>query len=218
MMKENLHVVSEQQPYSWIQKADFLPDIQFPWDDVSVAPKINVRFQMYIKWKRLKRLDLDYFSGTPIISEKFADLCKEQGVSCQLVPLDIFLNGNRVDDKFYFLLLNKFLSIIDMEKTPHVRMMTVDGKNYEINKFFPEIPCYDMVKNIVPNDLERHPFFMAPEIGYERVCTQSFKEFVEKKGVKGIKFLPIDDSFEYKSLGYNPKFVATPQGWVRVSE
>lgn len=201
-MKENLYVVSAELN-DWIGKAEFNPDIQFPWNNISVSKKIDIEFQMSIQWKRLKGIDLDYFRNvTPIVSQRFATVCSGQGVDCQLVPVNIVLNGDGLGDKFYFLLLNEFISIVDAEKTPHVRMMAMDGENYEINDFFPEIPEYDMLENIVFNGTKKPPFFMAPEIGNKRVCTQAFKDCIESHKMKGIEFKEIDDGFKYRSLSF----------------
>lgn len=202
MMEEKLYIVSPKLN-DWIGKAEFIPDIQFPWSNVSVAPKVDVHFTMKVTWKRLKEIDVDYFrSVTPIVSEKFADICREASVDCQLVPLDVVLNGRKIDDKFYFILLNDFISIVDEGGTPHQRMMRMDGGGYEINPFFPEIPKFDVLENIVFNGLRRPPFFMAPEIGNKRVCTQEFKDQLEGRGVKGVEFKLIDKSFRYESFGF----------------
>ena len=201
-MNKNLYIVSPKLN-DWVGKAEFIPHMQFPWNHISVAKKIDTKFQMLVQWKRLKEISLDYFRSTsPIVSERFAAICQEQQVNCQLVPLDILLNGNPLGNKFYFLLLNKFISIVDASKTPHVREMTRDGKGYQINKFFPDIPQYDMLENVVLNDSERPPFFMAPEIGNKRVCTQAFKECVERNKMNGLEFKVIDSSFKYEALGY----------------
>ncbi|WP_133648434.1 Imm43 family immunity protein [Paraburkholderia flava] len=200
--KENLYVVSAKLN-DWVGSAEFQPDIQLPWNNVSIAQKIDTEFHMNIKWKRLKRLDFDYFRNvTPIVSQKFADLCHEQSVDCQLAPLRIILNGDKLDGIFHFLLLNRFISIVDASQTSHARMMTLDGKNYEMNRFFPEIPEYDMLENIAFNESEKPPFFMAPEIGNKRVCTQRFKDSAERNKMKGIEFKKIDENFKYRSLSF----------------
>lgn len=202
LMKENLYVVSPNSN-DWIGKSEFYPDIQFPWNNISVAPPISINFRMEITWKRLKKIDLDYFrSETPIVSERFASTCNEMGIDCQLIPLEIVLNGTAVSEKYFFILLNKFISIVDMKKTPHKRMMKIDGKEHEMNIFFPEIPEYEMLENIVINDDEKPLFFMSPEIGNKRVCTQTFKDRIENLGVKGIEFKAIDNKFTYQSFGF----------------
>ncbi|MEX3954702.1 hypothetical protein [Trinickia sp. EG282A] len=202
MKEERLYIVLPQ-PHDWVWKATFLPDVQFPWNDVSIAPKIDTHFQMFIDWRRLKNIDLDYFLPQgPVVSQKFASLCTDQGVDFQLISLDVILNGVKVKEKFYFMALNKFVSIVDADRTSHVRMKKMDGTGYEINPFFPDIPEYDMLERIVFNDLKKPPLFIAPEIGSRRVCTQQFKECMEGHGMKGIEFQPIDERFRYESFGF----------------
>ena len=75
-------------------------------------------------------------------------------------------------------------------------MKTRDGKDYQERKFFPEIPLFEKLENIVTNDSLKPPFFMAPEIE-ERVCTEEFKGIVEKSGIKGVRFKSIDEKFKY---------------------
>lgn len=199
---ENLYILSTQL-HDWVWKATFLPDVQFPWNDVSIAPKIDTRFQMFVDWKRLKKIDLDYFMPQgPVVSKRFASLCADQGVDFQLISLDIILNKVKIREEFYFMTLNSFISIVDAEKTPHVKMKKMDGSGYEINSFFPDIPEYDMLENIVFNDAKKPPLFIAPEIGNQRVCTQKFKECVEGHGMKGVEFKLIDKNFRYESFGF----------------
>jgi hypothetical protein len=202
-MSEELYVVTPEIN-AWIGKAEFRPDMEFPWDDVSISGEIDARFEMNIDWKRLKEIDLDYFNkSAPIVSEKFSSVCLKQRVDCQLVPLDIVLNGNKVDGKYYFILLNKFISFVNMEKATFTRMMTRDGTRYEVNKNFPEIPEFDSLEKISINNFEKPPFFMAPEIGFQRVCTGSFKAAIESDNIKGVVFTPIDKNFKYESLSFD---------------
>ena len=199
---EKLYIITPQL-HDWVWKATFLPDVQFPWDDVSIAPKIDTRFQMFVEWKRLKKIDLDYFMPQgPVVSQRFASLCADQGGDCQLVPLEIILNKIEVQREFYFIVLNKFISIVDEKRTQHIRRMKMDGSGYEINPFFPGIPEYDMLVHIIFNDAKKPPLFIAPEIGNKRVCTQEFKECVEAHGMKGVEFREIDENFKYESFGF----------------
>ncbi|WP_322047673.1 hypothetical protein [Paraburkholderia sp. J67] len=53
---------------------------------------------------------------------------------------------------------------------------------------------------------------MAPEIGYQRVCTKEFKEAVENGGMKGVAFRKIDENLKYQSKVFNTLSAADASG------
>ena len=209
-MAERLYIVLTE-PHAWTARMKFSPDGAFPWDHVSVAPPIDQRYTLDIHWKRMKRLTVDYF-GNEIVSERFKVMCDQQKVDCQFVPLDIILNDVPVEENFSFILLNEFVSIVDMQKTPHVKRRTRDGKSYSMSSYFSGVPEYGLLEHIVFNDSPKPPFFIAPEIGGKRVCTEAFKDSAEANNFERIKFVPIDDDYKYEALGWQPRWAYDESG------
>ena len=99
-----------------------------------------------------------------------------------------------------------------MAKSKFVRMMTRDGLSYEVHVNFPDIPGFVSLEYISISLIEKPLFFMAPEIGYQRIWKKEFKEAVENGGMKGVSFRKIDENLKYQSKVFNTLSAADASG------
>jgi hypothetical protein len=187
-------------PHAWTAKMNFHPN-EFFWDDVSIPKEINAEYTLSIKYLRMKKMSVDYFYSTPIISEKFKSLCDEFNVNCQFVPIKIWVNAWLSEKKFYFLLLRDFISVVDADKSifEFVRDRNTGNELYWPN--FQNMPMFEKITNFVLKSEPTPHFFMAPEIG-SKVCTAQFKEGVEKLALQGINFKEITPDFIYDPFSF----------------
>jgi len=197
---EKLFIVTPV-PHAWTAKMNFHPN-EFFWDDVSIPKDVDIEYVLKIKYLRMKDVRVDYFhSSTPIASEDTKCLCDSLGVNCQFVPVKISVNNLKSSKQFYFLLLRDYISIVDMTKSTYEIMRDKNtGKDLRWPNF-PNIPMYEKISNLILKEGAVPHFFMAREIG-ARVCTERFKEAVEKLGLEGMNFKEISSDFCYDPFSF----------------
>lgn len=182
----------------------FKPDVHnesLHWDDVSPPKDSDIVYHISLKDRRVKHIEQDYFyvSGS-VVSKQFLKVCDLLSVNYKAPPIKFELNGQVIIDHFYYLLPCDFVSIVDLEKSEYV--FDIDGRTGEAFTFssFPNIYCFERIDRLVINSAPKPDFFRAIEIG-EYVCTERFKEEVERRQLKGVKFTEITDDFTYKAFG-----------------
>lgn len=65
-----------------------------------------------------------------------------------------------------------------------------------MNKFFADVPVYSKIEKFVAKDAVTPHLFQCIEI-FSLVCTGEFFKLANERGLRGIKFTPIDETFVY---------------------
>ena len=178
----------------------FKPDIHnenLHWDDISPPKDSDVIYHVSLKDRRVKYIKQDYFyvSGS-VVSKRFLEVCDLLSVNYKASPIKFELNDQMIVDCFYFLLPCDFVSIVDLEKSEYVFDKERDTGEDMVWRDFPHIYVFEKIDKLVVNKAPKPDFFRAIEIG-KYVCTERFKEEVERRKLKGVKFKEITDKFVY---------------------
>lgn len=185
----------------WVFKVD-IHNQEFHWDTVSPPKDSDIVYHMSLEDRRVKSIRSDYWVGgvTPAVSKYFLEVCSFFSVNYKAPAIKFDLNGQMITDYFYYLLPCDFVSIVDLEKSEYVFDTDRNtGEAFTVPSF-PSIYCFERIDRLVINSTPKPDFFRAIEIG-EYVCTDRFKEEVERRKLKGIKFTEITDDFTYKAFG-----------------
>lgn len=192
--------IVDDEVFDWIFKANVHNEC-LHWDDVSFPKDSDVVYHISLKDRRVKSIKQDYFEiSGQVVSKNFLEVCESLSVNYKLSPIKFDLNGEIIIDRFYYLLHCDFISIVDLEKSEYV--FDIDGCTGEAFTFknFPNIYCFERIDRLVINNIPKPDFFRAIEIG-KYVCTERFKEEVERRKLKGARFIEITDDFTYKAFG-----------------
>ncbi len=189
--------IVEYELFDWVFKVDSHND-GIHWNGVSVPKDSDAIYHYSLKDRRIKSIKSDYWieGATPIVTKSFLEVCDLLSVNYKLSPIKFDLNGEIITDKFYYLLLCDFVSIVDLEKSEYVFDKERDTGEDKVWRSFPHIYVFEIITKLVLNGTPKPNFFRAIEIG-EYVCTEQFKEEVERRKLKGVKFKEIMDDFVY---------------------
>ncbi len=192
--------IVEDELFDWVFKIESHNE-GLHWDGVSVPKDSDAIYHYSLKDRRIKSIKSiksDYWieGATPIVTRSFLEVCDLLSVNYKLSPIKFDLNGEIITDKFYYLLLCDFVSIVDLEKSEYVFDKERDTGEDMIEPYFSNIYVFEKIDKLVVNNAPKPNFFRAIEIG-EYVCTEQFKEEVERRKLKGVKFKEIMDDFVY---------------------
>lgn len=189
--------IVEYELFDWVFKVDSHND-GLHWNGVSVPKDSDAIYHYSLEDRRIKSIKSDYWieGATPIVTTSFLEVCDLLSVNYKSSPIKFDLNGEIITDHFYYLLLCDFVSIVDLEKSEYVLDKERDTGEDMVWGDFPHIYVFEKIDKLVVNNAPKPDFFRAIEIG-EYVCSQRFKEEVERRKLKGVKFKEITDKFVY---------------------
>jgi hypothetical protein len=143
-------------------------------------------------------LDFDYI-GSPrgFVSDKFVEVCEHLGVKYRKVPVEVRLaNGEKPSKDYFFYLAAEWAALLDEDRSDFSLERDLYTGNVSINKFYPGAHCYNWIKRFSVRSGLDVDFFWCSEL-MEHACSQRFVNESLKKGLKGLKFIPIDEHFIY---------------------
>lgn len=150
-------------------------------------------------------VDFDFYGAqTNYVSKEFLTVCEGMGVRWRAIPINIVINAKPVSQKIYSIFLPAdHESLLDREKSEYSEGRDLETKEVAENKLFPGTPVYSWIKNFIPREKCSANLFRCTET-LELVCSRDFKAQVERYALKGIEFVPIDESYSYDPWGEAP--------------
>ncbi|WP_406807233.1 Imm43 family immunity protein [Burkholderia semiarida] len=150
-------------------------------------------------------IDFDFYGAqTNYVSKEFLVACEKLGVRYRAIPISIVASGKPAGNKVYSIFLPAdHESLLDRQRSNYSEDRDLETKEVAENKLFPGTPMYSWIKNFIPRDDCASNLFRCTET-MELVCSQEFKSEVERCALKGIEFLPIDESYSYDPWGEAP--------------
>ncbi len=188
--------IVEYELFDWVLKIKSHNE-GLHWDGISIPEDSDAVYHYSLKDRRVKSIRQDYFKIADIVvSKSFLKVFDLFGVNYKAPPIKLDLNGEIITDYFYYLLPCDFVSIVDLEKSEYVFDKERDTGEDMVWRDFPHIYVFEKIDKLVVNKAPKPDFFRAIEIG-KYVCTERFKEEVERRKLKGVKFKEITDKFVY---------------------
>ncbi|WP_371870472.1 imm11 family protein [Pseudoduganella flava] len=132
-----------------------------------------------------------YGEQSYMVSEQFCDLCREYSVPFRPVPLTLVLQGQQVGS-YYFFLPGKYVALLDTERSEYEIDTDLETGQPMVDQLFPPTPVYKKISRFVPRSDETCSLFSCIEIG-KLVCSGDFRDAVLERGLKGMRFTPIQD-------------------------
>ncbi|WP_321790361.1 hypothetical protein [Burkholderia pyrrocinia] len=150
-------------------------------------------------------VDFDFYgTQTNYVSKEFLTVCESVGVRYRAIPIDIVRSAKSVGQKIYSIFLPAdHESLLDRQKSEYSEDRDLETKEVAENKLFPGTPMYGWIKRFIPRDDCSVNLFRCTET-MELVCSHEFKVEAERYALKGIDFLPIDESYSYDPWGEVP--------------
>jgi hypothetical protein len=120
------------------------------------------------------------------------------------IPLRLTHAGAKAAMKDYFIFLpGTHIALLDRERSEFLEDRDERSGQVAENRLFPGTPMYSWIKRFVTrNDCAANLFRCTETM--DIVCSEEFKARAERKGLKGIKFVPIDDRYRYDPWGEIP--------------
>ncbi|MGS0897312.1 hypothetical protein ACVBGC_33040 [Burkholderia stagnalis] len=151
------------------------------------------------------QIDFDFYgTQTNYVSKEFLTVCDNMGVRYRAIPINIVRNIEFINQKdCSIFLLGDHESLLDRQNSEYLEDRDLETKEVAENKLFPGTPMYSWIKRFVPREDCSSNLFRCTET-LELVCTDDFKAEVERFALKGIDFIPIDESYSYDPWGEAP--------------
>ncbi|WP_165678468.1 imm11 family protein [Metapseudomonas otitidis] len=172
---------------------------ELPGYDIYTAPPnlddFSDRYSVRIK---TFKLDGDYFPDDNLISGEMFNLVNDLSVRFISFPVAIDIHRGRVPSKAYYLFyLTNYLSLMDGAGSVYTISRDLDSGRLNT----PEDRCldkvyYEKIDFFKTRDDVSDNLFFCKEIS-KPVCSVFFKEEFEARGLSGVTFIPIDDSYRY---------------------
>lgn len=147
-------------------------------------------------------VDFDFYgSQTNFVSEKFLTICDAMGVRYRAIPLRIEIEGvNAVQKKYFIFLPGECVDLLDRSRSEFSEDRDMETGEIAINNLFPGTPMYGWIRRFVVRADCSANLFRCKET-MELVCSVEFKLNAERDGLKGLEFIPIDESYRYDPWG-----------------
>lgn len=147
-------------------------------------------------------VDFDFYGNqTNFVSENFLGVCDAAGVKYRAIPLRIEFEGAAVAQKSYFIFLpGEHVDLLDRNQSEFEEDRDMETGEVAINNLFPGAPMYSWIRRFVPRKDCKANLFRCKET-MEVVCSAEFKIRAERDALKGIEFVPIDESYRYDPWG-----------------
>jgi hypothetical protein len=180
-------VYGELRNYSW-NSNDF-GDTKFP--------NQNVVLDFYAEHKFLDT-DFFYFGSEFICSEIMLNLILSYRYgSIDIIELSLHTKGPSKSTKRYFLLRSKEIrSILDVNQSVYEVRLDPETGSPEIDLYHPGRIIYDSISRFVLNEenIDLDFFICSEMLMHEYVFSTELKTAMEEKGLKGIKFIKIEET------------------------
>jgi hypothetical protein len=171
------------------------------WDNQDPNPfgiRVTSSYALRITDHEIRFIDFDlYGTNLKYVSDQFIEVCDAFDVRFRPVPLDVtFWDGSRPQKKYSVFLPADHLPILDPERSiVEVERVAETGEPMG-NRYFPQIPFYKKIEKFVVKDIGLPPLFQCVEIN-ALVCGEEFRVAALNAGLRGLKFVPLDDSYSY---------------------
>ncbi|MCA8311008.1 hypothetical protein LGM90_21090 [Burkholderia sp. AU28942] len=151
------------------------------------------------------QIDFDFYGAqTNYVSKEFLGVCDRMGVRYRAIPINIVRDAKPVSQKVYSIFLpGDHESLLDRQKSEYLEDRDLETKEIAENNLYPGTPMYGWIKQFVPREDCSAVLFRCTET-MELVCNRDFKAEVERCALKGIDFVPIDESYSYDPWGEAP--------------
>jgi hypothetical protein len=139
---------------------------------------------------KIKSLKVDILLNDYIASDTFLKMCDSVGAKYFSVPVQMFFQGKKNPDKgFNFFCVTSRLSILDRKRSNYeLAASGLSNPNM--------LPIYERISKFVVKDGIVDNLFFCEEIK-KVVCSKIFKEEFESRGLQGVSFTSIDDSYVF---------------------
>ncbi|MBD9417392.1 hypothetical protein IB234_22750 [Pseudomonas sp. PDM16] len=174
------------------------------WDDYDPDP---FKFEIsddYVFKARHNFLNFDFWDSGPLVSERFVKICERFGVAFRLVPVRMIQSGGEeAEKKYYYILLDGQYGALDYKESK-LKFYT-DLRTGEVlyRKHCPTIPrIISVYRAVIDNEriLGKH-IFKCVDFSGKLVCSEEFKVECEENSLLGVKFIEIDEGFQYLGVG-----------------
>ena len=133
-------------------------------------------------------IDFDFYGvQTSYVSREFLAVCEKIGVRYRAIPISIVANKKFTDKKYSIFLPADHESLLDCKKSDYSEERDLETRKIVENKLFPGVPIYSWIKKFIPRDDYSRNLFRCEET-MELVCSQEFKDEIERCALKGIVF------------------------------
>lgn len=148
--------------------------------------------------KEVKVLDLDY-SGSPtnLVSQQFLNVCDTLGAQYRSVPVKVYLaNGAETNKDYFYFLSAQWESLLDESKSEYSLELNMESGKPATNKFYPKANCYNWISKFITKDNIEADIFWCSEL-MELVCSKRFVDEAARCGLKGTRFVSLDEEYRY---------------------
>jgi hypothetical protein len=160
--------------------------------------KVNREHALSVTDPEIKNIDFDFYTPDPtIVSKEFLALCEKQEVAFKAITLDISLAKRKNQGKKYSIFIPAtHIALLDIENSvADIEKILETGEN-KINPIFPPNFVYAKIEKFATKEIQTPPLFQCIEIR-QLVCTEEFKAEALSRNLKGLKFVPIDEQFQF---------------------
>ncbi|WEF32427.1 hypothetical protein [Pseudoduganella chitinolytica] len=170
-------------------------------DEVVVEKKYALR----ITDGEITDIDFDMDSGDQrYVSAEFLKVCNELNVPHRAIPLRIELpNGDKAKKDYFFFLPKCNLSLLDRLNSDFQEEVDPELGGTLINGVF-GTPIYSSISKFIPLDMDTPNLFFCVDI-FELVCSDAFRLLSIRNNLKGVAFLPLDESYRYNPFNSLPE-------------
>lgn len=183
------HLSEKQNPDEW------------EWGSYETNPfdvVITKKYATKIVDGEIKNIDFDYYgTDSPYVSNLFVGLCEDLSINFRAIPIDITLKNGKHPSKSYFVFLpGDHLAILDPEKSKVEIDADKETGEPITNSAFPQIPIYNKISKFVLKNIATPHLFHCIEI-FSLVCTEVFRNEIEKRNLRGLQFTLLDANYTY---------------------
>lgn len=184
-----VHIAQEYEPEEW------------EWENQDPNPfqvQIARQYSSVIIDGDIRFVDFDFYGlDSRLVSSRFIDVCKTCAVRFRSVPFDIrFSDYSRPEKQYFIFLPADHLPILDAERSVCEVELNVETGMPMMDRFFPDIPIYQKIEKFVVRDFTFPALFQSVELDM-LVCTDEFHQHAMNSGLRGLKFVPLDENYVY---------------------
>lgn len=183
------HLSGEYSPAEW------------EFDGIEAKP-LEIRttkpYYLYLPKSAVQKLDFDYYDRAPnLVSVRFLEVCKRLNVKFNTVPLNIMSkSGQPVNQLYYIFFAGDNISLLDQDRSAYTVEHVTETGDVMIDRLFPPNPVYNRIDRFSCKQMETPAMFFCIEI-MRLVCTESFQKYANEAGLKGLRFVSIDENYVY---------------------
>ncbi|QGZ40048.1 hypothetical protein IP92_05598 [Pseudoduganella flava] len=183
------HLALEMTPPQWEWSA---------YEPNPMSVPINNTYSAKITDGEIDRIDFDmYGTNTKYVSTAFLDVCKEHDVTFRAIPLDLRLpDGSKPEKDYSIFLPGDIVALLDADKSIAEVERVVETGETMMSVLVPNTPVYSKITKFVAKDIALPHLFLCAEV-FSLVCTADFLHTASGRGLRGLKFTPLDDSYIY---------------------